>query len=513
MKSSLTVYNTSVHDNDGDVLSVDTDEGVRLHYLRRTPTIRFVCPQGFVNNLDHPYYLVAEPQNHRVCQVTETAEIVVIGGQGRPGFRDGSIEESLFRRPTGLVEDPTKRYVYVADTGNHRVRRIDLHRREVRTICGTPRPGSALGAAHEAQLHRPQSVLLLTSEVLLVADTDNHRICVVHLNEDNRVDVWAPGQCPENMRFPTALRWFTPTKAKTNPDNGSPGRGGNDDEPSVQVYYMSDDYTFRKTRFTVRGQWIPNSCRARTATTMTGKSPSSLSSHTDVMTVCDLRYESKKRSLVLFETHGNHKRFHVIKIEDETPPPPPPPPPITVRDALMRDELTKDVCFEVEYERLFAHRCVLAQASPYFRTLFYENDAQYWDVRTAPSLRPPPGTSTMAFRIFLAYVYDGNHRLDFDDFRHDRDNCLRQMVTLADYYQMDPLCDLCVTHVVEHHLTASNCVAWLDFVRHMHKQRVVLRFLQFIGRHFPEVWSKHKTKWTSSHESLADILDHVVTTL
>jgi sugar lactone lactonase YvrE len=65
---------------------------------------------------------------------------------------------------SGVVVSPDGQFLYVADTGNHRVRRIDLrneillpdNKHAVATIAGTGRVGSVDGAALKtAQFHEP----------------------------------------------------------------------------------------------------------------------------------------------------------------------------------------------------------------------------------------------------------------------------------------------------------------------------------------------------------------------
>ncbi len=51
---------------------------------------------------------------------------------GSAGFADGAGSAALFRDPTGLYFDAGSRTLYVADTGNHVIRAIDLRRRRAR---------------------------------------------------------------------------------------------------------------------------------------------------------------------------------------------------------------------------------------------------------------------------------------------------------------------------------------------------------------------------------------------
>lgn len=79
--------------------------------------------------------------------------------------------------PQALLFDPAGRYLYIADTSNHRVRRVDAAG-IIRTIAGTGAPGYSGdgGPAITAQLNYPYDLLLDKNGDLLVADAGNGRI-------------------------------------------------------------------------------------------------------------------------------------------------------------------------------------------------------------------------------------------------------------------------------------------------------------------------------------------------
>ncbi|MEX2502993.1 MAG: thioredoxin-like domain-containing protein [Trueperaceae bacterium] len=64
------------------------------------------------------------------------AEVIAVFGDGRPDLRDGTASEARFHRPHGLTFDGPDR-LYVADTGNHALRRINLRTATVETLAGT----------------------------------------------------------------------------------------------------------------------------------------------------------------------------------------------------------------------------------------------------------------------------------------------------------------------------------------------------------------------------------------
>ncbi|HEX9781082.1 MAG TPA: thioredoxin-like domain-containing protein [bacterium] len=89
-------------------------------------------------------------------------------GRGAEGARDGSASEAEFSRPQGLALDD--RVLYVADTGNHLIRAVEVESGAVRTIAGTGRQGNALRGSAPASgtaLNSPWDVLMLNGTLYL----------------------------------------------------------------------------------------------------------------------------------------------------------------------------------------------------------------------------------------------------------------------------------------------------------------------------------------------------------
>lgn len=83
----------------------------------------------------------------------------------------------------GLTIDPTGRYLFISDTGNQRIRRIDLTAGTISTIAGTGEYGFGGdgGLATMARLNAPEDLELGPDGRLWVADTNNHRIRAIDL--------------------------------------------------------------------------------------------------------------------------------------------------------------------------------------------------------------------------------------------------------------------------------------------------------------------------------------------
>ena len=124
---------------------------------------------------------IANIYNNYVRRVDPMENITVIAGTRQPGYGGdgGPAAEAQLSFPAGVAVDKAGN-VYIADTGNHRIRRVDTSG-IITTIAGTGEPGYAGdgGLAREAQLASPIAVALDDAGNLYVADLGNYRIRVL----------------------------------------------------------------------------------------------------------------------------------------------------------------------------------------------------------------------------------------------------------------------------------------------------------------------------------------------
>ena len=122
---------------------------------------------------------MAETANHAIRKVDTTGIITTIAGTGTQGFSgdNGPATAAALDSPQGLALD-TADNLYLADTHNHRIRRLNLSTGIITTIAGTGTPGFSgdNGPATTAQLNLPTALALDNANNLYLADTANHRI-------------------------------------------------------------------------------------------------------------------------------------------------------------------------------------------------------------------------------------------------------------------------------------------------------------------------------------------------
>lgn len=128
--------------------------------------------------------VIADTGNHRVIIAGPNGRIEQVIGSGEAGFRDGSPADAAFRAPHGLDVDDGA--IYVADTENHSIRRVDAGTGAVQTIAGTGRIARSYGSggiATMTDLRSPWDVAVVDG-TLYVAMAGNHQIWMQPLGGD-----------------------------------------------------------------------------------------------------------------------------------------------------------------------------------------------------------------------------------------------------------------------------------------------------------------------------------------
>jgi serine/threonine-protein kinase len=134
---------------------------------------RFQSPHGVAADRDGNVY-VADTGNHCIRKITPDGMVTTLAGTNEPGYADGQGTQARFSYPAGIAVDGEGN-IYVADTANHRIRQIAPDG-TVTTLAGSGAPGNADGPASEAQFRAPEGVAVDAGGNVIVADTGNHRI-------------------------------------------------------------------------------------------------------------------------------------------------------------------------------------------------------------------------------------------------------------------------------------------------------------------------------------------------
>ena len=143
---------------------------------------RFYNPFGIATDSSGNAY-IADQSNHLIRRVTPTGVVTTLAGSpGAASFVDGTGTAARFNTPTDLtVYEPTPGDVrlYIADSGNNRIRQLVVATGAVTTLAGSV-AGSADGSGSSAHFRSPSGITLSGGQ-LFVADTNNQTLRLVTL--------------------------------------------------------------------------------------------------------------------------------------------------------------------------------------------------------------------------------------------------------------------------------------------------------------------------------------------
>jgi DNA-binding beta-propeller fold protein YncE len=134
---------------------------------------------------------IADSNHNRIVVADLEGEVQKVIGTGAVGRADGGIDGATFNHPQGLVLDGDE--LYVADTENHLLRKVDLSAQQVTTVAGTGEQGSAfpdptadgrfVGPSLSTALNSPWALWIHGND-LYIAMAGPHQIWRISL--DNR---------------------------------------------------------------------------------------------------------------------------------------------------------------------------------------------------------------------------------------------------------------------------------------------------------------------------------------
>ncbi len=147
-------------------------------------------PSGIVYSPRDNSIYIADSDNHCVRKINLDHSPLVLtrfAGTGSPGFAGdkGTATQAQLRNPFGLAIGPDSN-LYIADRGNSCIRKVDLSTGIIETLVGRGNIGFEEGPilASLALLNKPQDLCFDSSGNLYISDTGNDRICRVNASDD-----------------------------------------------------------------------------------------------------------------------------------------------------------------------------------------------------------------------------------------------------------------------------------------------------------------------------------------
>ena len=181
-QSSLALFNNpsgiAVNSN-GTVYVADVDNNLIRIIYQNTGLVttfagaQFNKPSGVIVDSSGNVY-VADTNNHRILKITPSGTVSTLAGSGTAGAANGQGSAAQFNYPKGVAVDSGGN-VYVADSSNHQIRKITPSG-TVSTFAGSGTAGAANGQGIAAQFNYPGGVAVDSGGNVYVADSSNHRI-------------------------------------------------------------------------------------------------------------------------------------------------------------------------------------------------------------------------------------------------------------------------------------------------------------------------------------------------
>jgi hypothetical protein len=138
---------------------------------------RFASPEGIWMDASRQFVFVVDTGNHTIRKMdVKTREVSTLAGlAGVAGSIDGKGDRARFHSPKGIWGDPRLKLI-VADTGNHTIRTVTPETGEVTTLAGVAgESGTQDGPRGIARFNKPSSVCVWGGAAY-VADSNNHAI-------------------------------------------------------------------------------------------------------------------------------------------------------------------------------------------------------------------------------------------------------------------------------------------------------------------------------------------------
>lgn len=140
-------------------------------------------PGKILADSSHDRLFISDSNHNRIVITKLDGTLLDTVGTGEAGAVDGAFDKATFYRPQGLAQDGDN--LYVADTENHLIRRLNLKTRTVETLAGTGKQTQEYfkqGPARSIALSSPWDLQLI-GRVLYIAMAGPHQIWKLDLDK------------------------------------------------------------------------------------------------------------------------------------------------------------------------------------------------------------------------------------------------------------------------------------------------------------------------------------------
>lgn len=173
-------------------------------------------PMGVAVAPDRTIYF-CENQRHTIRRVLPNGTVETVAGlEGTAGSSDGTDTTARFNFPSGVALDADGN-LFIADAGNHLIRRIAAGTRTVTTLAGSTTPGTTDGVGNAARFNFPRGVATDVQGNVYVADSSNHALRKIGRDGVVSTVAGAAGVAGSANGSPSAARFFFPYAVAVDP--------------------------------------------------------------------------------------------------------------------------------------------------------------------------------------------------------------------------------------------------------------------------------------------------------
>jgi thiol-disulfide isomerase/thioredoxin len=151
--------------------------GLKLE-RQRTPRSMLAFPGKVLADEKTKQLFIADSNHNRIVVISlEDSSVKEVVGSGDAALRDGDFERAAFNHPQGMALEG--RVLYVADTENHAIRRIDFDKRTVELVAGTgeqSRNHTMIGGPGKTTALNSPWDLVLSGGMLYIAMAGPHQL-------------------------------------------------------------------------------------------------------------------------------------------------------------------------------------------------------------------------------------------------------------------------------------------------------------------------------------------------
>jgi hypothetical protein len=173
--------NHSIREWDGSNVSTYAGNGTPGYSNGYRTNAQFYVPGKMTQDASGNMY-IADIENHAIRKIDYAGNVTTLAGAGptQPGFVNGTGSAAEFTRPTSVAFNSSDNMIYVADSHNNCIRRIDSSG-NVTTYAGTGAAGLVNGSLAQAEFSMPSDIAIANG-VMYISDTMNNVIRRIDMN-------------------------------------------------------------------------------------------------------------------------------------------------------------------------------------------------------------------------------------------------------------------------------------------------------------------------------------------